>query len=761
MSDDVSTRRRKVVPLSPKVLCFGPFRFDLAASRLYRGDVEIHLVPKACAVFEILLAHPGEIVTKEEFLEAVWEGIHVSDESLTQAISTIRQALGDPSHSPEYVQTLPTKGYRFIAPVSSPSSGSIGAEARGPSDAGERITEVLPPTHVVPAIDLGAGTGSNRRRGVLPWAVAVASLLIAVGVWFLGPSSSVSDHPRRVTRFTEALPPGRELFVSNETHRRWGAAPRTVALSPNGTYLAYVARESDGPWRLYLRPLSEDESVARPVPGSDGARSPFFSPDGEWVGFAAGGWLYRVPVAGGLPQPICEAAPRGASWGPDGTVVYDLAHWSALGITPLAGPPDVLTTLGFERRETDHLDPVFLPGGQAIMYTLWPGDAGGGRDYDATGIVTLPAGETKLIMEHASAARYLPPGYLAFVRAGQLLAQAFDLTTFEASGSPVAFYETERGLFAVSASGDLAYIPKRRTQTGSEVVWVDSAGETTHLVPAQHVASQVSVSPDGGRVALALVEPSGVQDIWILDAAGKAASIQVTVDGVAALPEWSPDGEWALYKSNRNGPWETFRVRSDGTGEAELLIAGASSQWVNAHPRDNVLVFGRAGDIRILDLDSDESPRLLFEEEGEQTIAEFSPAGRWLAYTSNEEGAREIFVRSYPDLAQKRKVSQGGGTDALWAPDGSEIFYHNDDQMMAVAIEYEPDFSAGVPRVLFPFAGRFSRPTGDGDYDVALNGQFVMIKTLEEQVHTKIEIVLNWVEEIKELIPPGGRQPRP
>ena len=232
----------------------------------------------------------------------------------------------------------------------------------------------------------------------------------------------------------------------------------------------------------------------------------------------------------------------------------------------------------------------------------------------------------------------------------------------------MAFYETERGLFSVSSSGDLAYVPKARTQTGSEVDWVDETGDIRRSVSAEHMASQINLSPDGSRVAAALVQPNGEQDIWILDATGATASIRVSYDGVAALPSWSPDGKWVLYKSTKNGPWETFRVLADGTGEAELLISGESSQWVSWHPQEPRLIFGRDGDIWLFDLEGDQGPRPLIEEAGNQHTARFSPDGSRIVYTSDEEGRAEIWVRPWPDLSRKLKVSSNGGRYPRWAP---------------------------------------------------------------------------------------------
>ena len=597
--------------------------------------------------------------------------------------------------------------------------------------------------------------GSRFSKRTVPWVVASVAAAIACGVLLLGPGVDKPAPRQRLTRFTERLAPGRVLFVGNEIHRRWSAVPNTLALSPGGTHLAYVAREGTGPWQLWLRPLDADNSVAVPVPGTDGARSPFFSPDGEWLAYD--GWLRRVHVGEGPPQTICRATNMGASWGPDDTIVYDRATWAGLGITGLDGTSEVLTTPDRERRENAHLDPAFLPGGGAVLFTMWPGDAGGGRAMDALGIVSRATRHTTLLLERASGGRYLPPGYLVFVRSGQLQAQPFDPVALEVSGSPVSFYETERGLFSVSSSGDLAYVPKPRRQTGSEVAWVDETGAITHSVPAEHMASQVSLSPDGSRVAAALVQPNGEQDIWILDATGVSASIRVSYDGVAALPSWSPDGQWVVYKSTKNGPWETFRVPADGTGETELLIGGDSSQWVSWHPHEPRVIFGRGGDIWLLDLEGNQAPRPLIEDDGRQHTARFSPDGNWIAYTSDEEGKAETWVRSWPDLSRKLKISSNGGRYPRWAPDGSHLYYRQGDDLMEVPVPTEPGFSPGIPRPLFRLTDAFLLPTGGGDYDVAGTGKFVLVKAPPEKPHTEIEIVLNWVEKVRQRVPQPGR----
>jgi len=733
-------------------LCFGPFRFDPANARLDRDGAQVHLVPKACAVLAILLARCGHTVTREELFERVWQDVSVADESLTQAISAIRQALGDTPSDPNYIRTIPGAGYRFIAPVSPENDRATGVETKGspPSDEAPRRPPVGPfPGKVAPV------TGhEDRRLRTLARGFALVVVTSALGLFVFSPVLRSPSAAGRVIPFTERTPDGWYLHVGSELGRRWGVNNNFVALSPDGLHLAYVARNQSGDQLLYLRPLDGDDATATAVPGSEGASAPFFSPDGSSVGFTARGHLYRASLDHALPQLIAEVPAQTARWGPNDDISVDLGLWEGLGLISPRGdqPPRAITAVDIAHRENGHRDPVFLPDGSAVLYTNWFGKS---RDDDTVSAVTLATGSAKVVLEHAADARYVEPGYLTFVRAGQLQVQAFDARTLEVVGPPVAFYETERGLYDASPRGDLAYIPMHRRRIGSTVVAIDPSGGPTPLLTTQDIAVQLSVSADGERLAVTHVEPDGTQNIWVHDTSGETAPVQVTFDGNSALARWAPDGRSVMYNSDQGGPWETYRVSADGAAPPTLLVSGDSVPY-DWHPRLPHVVFGRDGDLWVLDLDSGAGPRLLFAEEDRQSGARFSPDGAWLAYSSEVEGRREIFVRSYPDLARRQKVSPNGGRAPRWARDGSAIFYINEGLMMRADIAPGGDVVAQQPQPLF--AVEDALPRGEAsDYDVDPEGMFLMVLGVEEERHTEIEVVLNWITEVQRRLPSTRR----
>jgi serine/threonine-protein kinase len=596
----------------------------------------------------------------------------------------------------------------------------------------------------------------------------VALIFVGLAVWNLKPPVPAAQAPAHLNI---ALPPGDRLAAHEYP---------PLALSPDGSHLVYVAIRNDVQ-QLFLRAM--DSREAKPLSGTEGAASPFFSPDGEWIGFFAGGKLKKVSIAGGAPQTVCDSAGNGgASWGTDGNIVFTPSFGSGLlRVSAAGGTPEVLTTLDPTQDELSHRWPQFLPDGNTLLFTVM---TGAGWDGVHTAVLRFDTGERRVVHRGALTGLFVPTGHLVYERAGTLLAVPFDLARLEVTSSaPVTIAEgvtesvaTLGAEYSFSVGGALAYVPASPRQFERRLVWVDRKGEVEPLpAPPRHYRD-VALSPDGRQVAISI--RSGKEEIWLYDLARGTLTRLTSESGDSRNPVWTPDGKRIAYLGTRAGLRNVFWRTTEGTGVEERLTTG-DTQWpMSWSPDGKWLAFGdlsttTGGDVWTLPLDGGPGPigaearkpqpliRTPFAEYG----GVFSPDGRWLSYSSDESGRQEIYVRSFPDptaIASGRQAdpggkwqisSEGGGGDENpyhWARNGRELFYRNGNKMMAVDIQTEPSFTAGRPRLLFE--GQY-----EDWWDVAADGQrFLMVQSVEpEQPATQIHVVLNWFEELKRRVPTG------
>ncbi len=605
--------------------------------------------------------------------------------------------------------------------------------------------------------------GQRSWQRMAPWISAGAIALVAI-IWSLWQPAPSDLRP--VTRTVVRLPSDVPLEVET-----WRPA---VALSPDGTRLVYVANRG-GKRQLYLRQM--DQLEATPIPGTEGGLSPFFSPDGQSVGFFVDYKLKKVSVSGGAPQILAIVPPvtRGASWGPDDTIVFTgdpnigLSRISAVGNTP---PPDVfsdapggiltgqiLTTPDLTKGEYSHRWPQFLPGGKAVLFTI---DTGGSFDEARIAVLSLETGKTDVLLDGGTNARYSPTGHIVFSRASALLAVPFDLERLERTGDPVTVIEGilmdpgGAAHFTFSDEGSLAYVPGGMLVPDRKLVWVNRQGEVDPLPAEAREYMSPSLSPDGQQVAVTIREGSNY-DVWVSEVARGSLTRLTSHPGEDLSPIWTPDGKQVTFMSEMGGFVPTLWWRpADGSGPQELLLERQSSSarrptsWA---PDGQTLAFSvlmdpvTGSDVWMRPREGEQQPWAFLKTEFDETGAMFSPDGRWLAYESNETGRDEVYVEPFSVTGPrgKRQVSVGGGTEPVWAPDGRELLYRDGDRMMAVDIKIQPEFSAGTPRLLFE--GRF---LGAGpvhlrrNYDVSLDGQrFLMMQREQDLVPTEIIVVLN------------------
>ena len=517
-----------------------------------------------------------------------------------------------------------------------------------------------------------------------------------------------------------------------------------VALSPDGTHLVYVANQ-----QLYLRAM--DQLDAKPIPGTEGGHTPFFSPDGQWVRFFAAGKLKKVSISGRAPLTLCHSSnPRGASWRTNDSIVFAQTTGSGLSqVSAAGGTPQVLTTL---KGATSHRWPEVLPGGKAVLFTV-----GTEGSWDDAQIVVqhLETGERRVLIQGGNHARYAPTGHLVYARAGTLLAVPFDLARLEVTGAPVLVVEgvmrsTEGAAqFSFSGLGSLIYVPGGIQGFERTLVWVDRTGTAQPLAAPPRAYSALRLSPDGQRLAVAIQKANS--DIWVYDVPRDTLT-RLTFGASNNFPVWTPDGKCVTFQSTKAGPPNLFWKPADGSGPAKLLTTSENNHSPQScSPDGKMLAFtevhpttGR--DIWVLPLAGKRKARPFLRTPFNESAAMFSPDCRWIAYISDESSQPEIYVQPFPGAGGKWQISTEGGREPLWAPNGKELFYRNGDQMMAVDISSQPTFTVGKPRLLFE--GRYERsPVSRAYYDVTPDGErFVMLKAGEEESEaTQINVVLELV----------------
>ncbi len=596
-----------------------------------------------------------------------------------------------------------------------------------------------------------------RKRLVWAAAALVACLVTGLAVWILKPVT-----PPPVTRLAISLSPGQQL-----------AGVPAIALSPDGRLLAYVASPNGGvaQAQLYLRGL--DSLEARPMPGTEGAFAPFFSPDGQWIGFSAGGKLKKVAVSGGAPVTLCDLPLVGlgsaatASWGADNTIVLGYTARPGLWqVSAAGGALKPLTTTDPKRIGPPHAWPEFLPNGKAVLFSSSPSVTDWANAQIA--VHSLQTGEERDLIQGGTSPNYAPTGHLIYAQAGTLMAVPFDPQRLVLTGTATPALEgvlqsggTRATQYSLSRSGTLVYVPGAEVPTARmRMVWVDRKGVEQPIAAPAHTYVLPRLSPDGQRVAAGIEE--GESNIWSYDLRRDTLS-RLTFEGNGNVdPVWTPDGKRIVYKTNRpDRPNVLFWQPADGSGAAEALTSSELSKFNNVpgswSPDGQLLAFtedtAASRDIWVLRL-SDRKPQPFLQTPFRKTAPRFSPDGRWLAYASEESGRYEIYVQPYPGPGGKWQISAEGATEAVWNPNGRELFYRNGDKMMAVDVTTQPSFTAGKPKMLFE--GRYVRtPRTFADYDVSPDGQrFLMLKATEQaQASAQINVVLNWFEELKRRAP--------
>jgi Tol biopolymer transport system component len=579
-------------------------------------------------------------------------------------------------------------------------------------------------------------TAASRRR--VRWlaastAVLGVSLAAALGAWFLRPAANVPE-PRVVEITTPRM-----------------SDPSSFAVSPDGRHIAFVA-DHDGQPALWVRGLDRANAVA--LPGTEGARRPFWSPDSRSIGFFMNSELKRIDARGGSAQTVTYAlAGTTAAWGPDGTILFSsTAAPSLRRVNAEGGTAEAATTPGAD--STGHRHPQFLPGGRQFLFFVGGPDAVRGVYLGSLG----SSGVTRLVASDTQGA-YVAPGWLLFIRQGTLWAEHFDLAQGKTSGEPVAVADSVAfepidgtGAFSASDSGVVAYRVSRPSVT--RLSWFDRSGSALGTLGAseQLGLSNLRLSPDGRRVA-AERSIRNETDLWLLASSHQVRFTHGSDGNLRRLPVWSPDGSRIAFESIRSGSIALSMKPSTEDGAEEVLFDSPEVKvpcdW---SPDGRSLVYyvpdPKTGtNLWVLPL-ATRVPFVFLKTDANELWGQFSPDGHWMAYQSNDTGRYEIYIRPFPKPGAAIPISAGGGVYPRWSRDGKELYFIAPDaKMMAVSIRTtETALDAGAPATLFQ-----TRRLGGGlnvigrshQYDVARDGRF-LINVDVESSPTPITLLLNW-----------------
>ena len=588
-----------------------------------------------------------------------------------------------------------------------------------------------------------------RRKGRerLAWIVAAvfAAAALALGVReLLRPRLAPA-----VVRST-ILPPEKTTF------RFVGTEAGPVVLSPDGRQLVFVAHGQSEKSQIWIRPL--DSAVARPLPATERAMYPFWSPDSRFVGFFADGKLKKIEVTGGPPLSICDAPDaRGGSWNREGVIVFAPHFREPLyRVSANGGKPVPVTTFDAARRETTHRWPSFLADGRRFLFFSGSHSVGAVSELDAVFVGSLDGEKPKLLVNARSNALYAS-GHLLFVRQKTLLAQPFDPRRLELSGEPFPIAEKVQddpgffnAIFSVSDDGTLAYQESGGSAGQTELAWFDRSGRKVDVLGEPADYWDPRIAPGGRRVTFGIGDPG---DIWVYDPA-RGLRTRLTFDAADDYgPLWSPDGSRVAFSSQRSGSGDLYAKVASGTGADQLLITSkvfkVANDW-SPHGLAYVTFAGSPGskaDLWLLSVADGKSSPLL-QTEFDEGAARFSPDGRWIAYSSNESGQFEVYVQPFPLQSGKWQLSTAGGVHPIWRLDGREIFYLSPDgKIMSVEVSAGAVFESGVPRALFPV---FLKNAPGPQYDVSADGQrFLLNVRVGEESSPPVTLVQNWTALLK------------
>ena len=740
----------------PQAVRFGDFEADLRARELRRRGVKIRLPDQSFQILAMLLEHSGELVTREEIRKTLWpsDTFVDFDHGLNNAVNRLRETLGDSADTPRFIETLPRRGYRFITTLNGagPTNASIVSEAQPAEAKLDQVIAVSAQREEIPP-------NKSYRWLVLAAAPLLAlALLIAFQPW--------KTHDRPPSRSFILPPEGARFHLTRDDGG-------SVALSPDGTKLAFIAVDAKKSARIWVRPLGS--LSAQSLEGTEGATFPFWSPDGRWIAFFsdADRSLKKISLAGGPAVALCEAPHgRGGTWTHQGTILFTPGIFTGLfKISDSGGTPSPVTSVDHSIH-TSHRWPKFLPDGQHFTYLAvnHRHDA----SHDGIYLGSLDGKPNKrLVASHADAT--FASGYLFFLLKDVLMAQTFDPEHGELRGEAWPTIEKVvydpsiwKAVFDVSEHGVMAY-QQGGYVSGSQLRWVDRSGKPLGVVGEPGFLSHPTLSRDGRKLLVGRVAQFGhYNDLWVYDLA-RGLSARITFeDEDTSSGIWSHDGRRILFPAKGKQHTSIYQLDVGGEGTKRLVLETGADIAPSDISRDGrFLLYGAAdGRLWAYTMSGENLPFPLLEH-GSQHEGQFSSDGRWVAYTSNDSGRDEVYVVPFHGLEKsdapigttfhgKWQISASGGHCPRWRRDGEELFFLTpDNTLMSVAVwRGVANFRVGAARPLFGLASISPVPNATDPiydhFDVSRNGgRFIINGGVPPESTAPITLVENWLSDLK------------
>ena len=693
---------------------FGAFEVDPWTGTLRKNGARLKVQEQPFRVLSALLERPGDLVTREELREILWpdDAFVDFDNNLNTAVNKLREVLGDSASHPRFVETVPKRGYRFLPPV----------EGSGEPQAAQ------PP--------------ASPRSWKIGVTALSALLVVTVGVLLVTLMERATTRDTRVRVFT--LSPEEEAT--------------TPVISPNGDHIAYITGGGDES-QLWVWDL--DQREPRLIPGAEGATYPFWSPDSRFIGFAAGGELRKVALAGSASTAICQLPSgrefEGGAWSADGGSIAFARLPSIYEVPARGGVPKVLIEVD-PGGETDHLEyPTFLPGKGNSSLLLARKLIGKRHD------LILYSRETGELTDISPPGHfgyyptYSPSGHLVYLGGNSangvfLWALPLSVTTIAAAGGP---FPIAQNCNYPSVARDGTMVCLENSRMGGrpwQVVWRDRRGGALGSASARGIIT-FSLSPDGARLA---TKRWGQRDIWVQHLERGAQSRVHLSSGFTGHYVWSPAGDAITFAGTQRGDWDILSSPLGGPARETLLVGSA----LNEEPWD----WSREGMFLVYTVDHPETGRDLWylqreggdrfephpflQESGVQTRAKLSPDGRYIAYESNHSGRPEIYVRGFPKGHEVWQISESGGTRPRWRRDGKELYYVEGERLIALSVTTTPEFTVRTREILF------SNPNLAVDlpeiYDVSPDGERFLVAGPAEAPRSVIRVTQNWYEAFRE-----------
>ena len=703
---------RTQVQAVSSVHTFGAFRLDSSERLLVRAGQPISLTPKAFDLLVYLVERHGRLVTKQELLSAIWPDTFVEEANLTYTVSALRKALGDGQDGELLIQTVPTRGYRFVAPVTREGSPSISSTAETPARS-------------IPA--------RVRRIGIAALTVAVIAIL---AVFVRRPPEATE--PLAHLRFTIPVP---DAAVDVPPEARLPVAQ----ISPDGGRVAFIvpAVTARLARRIWLQRL--DELHADEVTGSELALSLFWAPDSQHLGFFTPGAVKKLTVSNGTVETLCEpcspAVYGSGTWSRSGLIVFPSQDGTLLGLRD-GGKPEAITSVDRSRGELRHMAPRFLPDGQRFLYIIRNKDASRSGLY----VGQVGSAEPRLLMlfQSEQPALYAEPGYLLFDRAGYLVARPFDLARLEFSGDSMPLFPLDQRspprAVSVSATRVLTHdivaaLPRMQFQ------WVKrTTGEVQQLVMEPGDYRSFDLSPDEKQLAFTKSAARSTS-VWVHDLEKGSTPRWTFGDTEYTDPRWTNDSQRLLATRWQPEPQAVVQISPDGSPSVVSTPVGA----LDDVSLDGQYLLYRSGGLWAKPLG--EGTQATFVRKapaGQMDQAQFSPDTRWIAYHTDETGRFEVYVTPFPGPGERQLVSSGGAVQPMWRRDGRELYYLGLNGMLH-AVELRPDgkrlqftdrplFQTGIvpSKSIEQYA-----PSADGQ-------RFLILKPVDNKVRSSIGVVFNW-----------------